>query len=94
MVRQELASQIEAKKLVIKTGENTGKHPSVASLYRALAEAESAETAAVEGDLPRRPTPVRIRRPEDPLTPEEIDLRQRLVAQRAELPTNEDHSRR
>jgi DNA invertase Pin-like site-specific DNA recombinase len=32
-----------AKKLVIKTGRNAGRHPSVASLYRALGEAE--ETA-------------------------------------------------
>jgi DNA invertase Pin-like site-specific DNA recombinase len=29
-----------ARKLTIKTGKNTGKHPSVASLYRALAEAD------------------------------------------------------
>lgn len=64
-----------AKKLTIKTGKNVGKSPSVASLYRALAE------AAAEEDLPVRPKPVRIRRPEDPLTPEEIDLRERLQAQ-------------
>ncbi|MER7776194.1 hypothetical protein ABTZ21_14515 [Streptomyces sp. NPDC096191] len=67
-----------AKKLTIKTGKNAGKSPSVASLYRALAEAE--ETAADDG-LPLRPKTVRIRRPEDPLTPEEIDLRERLQAQ-------------
>jgi len=30
-----------AGKLVIKAGKNAGKHPSVASLYRALAEAET-----------------------------------------------------
>ncbi|WP_434600112.1 recombinase family protein [Streptomyces sp. A5-4] len=35
-----------AKKLTIKTGKNAGKHPSVASLYRALAEAEEAEVTA------------------------------------------------
>jgi DNA invertase Pin-like site-specific DNA recombinase len=29
-----------AKKLVIKTGKNAGRHPSVASLYRALADAQ------------------------------------------------------
>lgn len=29
-----------AKKLTIKTGENAGRSPSVASLYRALAEAD------------------------------------------------------
>ncbi|WP_327581632.1 recombinase family protein [Nonomuraea sp. NBC_00507] len=34
-----------AKKLTIKTGKNAGKHPSVASLYRALAEAENTEPA-------------------------------------------------
>ncbi|MFG2026937.1 hypothetical protein [Streptomyces sp. NPDC048825] len=45
-----------AKKLTIKTGKNAGRHPSVASLYRALAEAEeaaSADDAQVIG--PRRP---------------------------------------
>jgi len=67
-----------AKKLTIKVGKNAGKHPSVASLYRALAEAED---AAEDGSLPLRPKPVRIRRPEDPLTAEEIDLRDRLQAQ-------------
>ena len=67
-----------AKKLVIKTGKNAGTNPSVASLYRALAEAEE---AAADDDLPLRPKPVRIRQPEDPLTPEEIDLRERLQAQ-------------
>ncbi|MFE0012133.1 hypothetical protein [Streptomyces erythrochromogenes] len=61
-----------AKKLVIKTGKNAGKSPSVASLYRALAEAEE---ATADDGLPMRPTPVRIRRPGDPLTAEEIDLR-------------------
>ncbi|MEV0115912.1 hypothetical protein AB0H77_22130 [Streptomyces sp. NPDC050844] len=35
-----------AKKLTIKTGKNMGKHPSVASLYRALAGAEEADAAA------------------------------------------------
>jgi DNA invertase Pin-like site-specific DNA recombinase len=34
-----------AKKLTIKTGKNKDKHPSVASLYRALAEAEQEATA-------------------------------------------------
>lgn len=67
-----------AKKLTIKDGKNAGKSPSVASLYRALAEAEN---AVADDDLPLRPKPVRIRRPEDPLTPEEIDLRERLQAQ-------------
>lgn len=73
-----------AKKLVIKTGKNAGKHPSVASVYRALADAEEAAAlaAAVDG-MPLRPKPARILRPDDPLTPEETDLRERLVAQRA-----------
>lgn len=43
-----------------------------------LAEAEA---IAVDDSLPLRPKPVRIRRPEDPLTAEEIDLRERLQAQ-------------
>jgi DNA invertase Pin-like site-specific DNA recombinase len=34
-----------AKKLSIKTGKNAGKHPSGASLYRALAEADSQHAA-------------------------------------------------
>lgn len=67
-----------AKKLTIKVGKNAGKSPSVASLYRALAEAEA---AAVGDGLPLRPKPARIRQPGEPLTPEEIDLRERLQAQ-------------
>lgn len=67
-----------AKKLIIRTGKNAGKHPSAASLYWSLAEAEA---AAVDDGLPLRPKPVRIRRPGEPLTPEEIDLRERLQAQ-------------
>ncbi|MEV1173981.1 hypothetical protein [Nonomuraea sp. NPDC049784] len=53
-----------AKKLTIKTGKNAGRHPSVASLYRALAEAE--ETAASDGAHvvgPRRPVRARITAP-------------------------------
>jgi hypothetical protein len=60
------------------TRPDAGKSPSVASLYRALAEVEQA--AAADG-LPIRPKPVRIRRPDDPLTPEEMNLRERLQAQ-------------
>lgn len=45
-----------AKKLTIKIGKNAGKSPSVASLYRALAEAEE---AAADDGLPRRPKGVR-----------------------------------
>ncbi|MFF3129268.1 hypothetical protein ACFVRD_45305 [Streptomyces sp. NPDC057908] len=67
-----------AKKLIIKTGKNAGKSPSVASLYRALSEAEA---AAADDGLPLRPKPVRIHRAEDPLTPKETDLRDHLQAQ-------------
>ncbi|MFJ3926309.1 hypothetical protein [Streptomyces sp. NPDC090022] len=67
-----------AKKLTIRTGKNAGKHPSVASLYRALAEAEA---AAPDDGVPMRPKPVRLRRPGEPLTAEEIELRERLQAQ-------------
>lgn len=66
-----------AKKLTIKTGKNAGESRSVASPYRALAETEEAEA---DDGLPLRPKPVRISRPEDPLAPEEIDLRERLQA--------------
>ncbi|MCQ4083920.1 hypothetical protein NGB36_25855 [Streptomyces sp. RB6PN25] len=75
-----------AQKLVIKEGKNAGKHPSVASVYRALVEAEEAAAAAeAETDLPLRPTPVRLHRPDEPFGAEEIGLRERLVAQRAVL---------
>ncbi|SFH19010.1 recombinase family protein [Streptomyces mirabilis] len=58
-----------AKKLTIKAGKNAGKSPSVPSLYRAL--------AAADDGLTLWPKSVRIRRPEGPLAPEEIDLRER-----------------
>lgn len=67
-----------AKKLTIKVGKNAGTSPSAASLYRALAEAE---TAAVDDGPPPRPKPVRIRRAWEPLMAEEADLRQRLQTQ-------------
>ncbi|WP_392751074.1 hypothetical protein [Streptomyces sp. LN590] len=35
----------------------------------------------MDDGLPLRPKPVHIRRPEDPFTAEEIDLRERLQAQ-------------
>ncbi|MFH9778920.1 recombinase family protein [Streptomyces sp. NPDC017259] len=60
-----------AKKLTIKTGKNVGKHPSVASLYRALAEAEEADApdeAQVIG--PRRPVRARITGPGSGTDPE------------------------
>lgn len=55
-----------AKKLTIKAGKNAGKSPSVASLYRALAEAQA---TAVDDNLPITPTP------------EEIGPRERLQPQ-------------
>ncbi|WP_445523967.1 hypothetical protein [Streptomyces cyslabdanicus] len=64
-----------AKKLTIKSGKSVGKSPSVASLYRALAEAEA---VAADDSLPLRPKPVRIRRPGEPLTADETDLYERL----------------
>ncbi|MFE5375710.1 recombinase family protein [Streptomyces mirabilis] len=68
-----------AKKLTIKTGKNSGSHPSVASLYRALAEADEREVpteAAVVG--PRRPAPARITGPGSGTDP---DLVHRLTRQ-------------
>jgi DNA invertase Pin-like site-specific DNA recombinase len=80
--------------LIIPTGKRKGHSPSVASIYRALAEYEKAqaypETVAAAhadfaamtaaDDIPR-PRPARIRRHDEPLTPEQADLRQRLQAQ-------------
>lgn len=68
-----------ARKLIIKSGKNTGQHPSVASVYRAFAEAGT--TAVTDGGYPLRPRPARIRRDGEPITPVEADLRERLVAQ-------------
>ena len=71
-----------ARKLVIKSGKNAGQHPSVASLYRALAEAGEAATAALTDDgYPLRPRSARIRQDGEPLTAVEVNLRERLVAQ-------------
>lgn len=51
-----------AKKLTIKIGKNAGKSPSVASLYRALAEADDNDGGQAEARLigPRRPVRARI----------------------------------
>ncbi|MFF4575943.1 hypothetical protein [Streptomyces sp. NPDC001410] len=46
-----------AKKLTIKTGKNAGQHPSVASVYRALAEAEATEAPAGQRSSPRAGRP-------------------------------------
>jgi hypothetical protein len=80
--------------LWIATGKRKGQNPSLASIYRALAEHEKKEAypEAVEAahtdfaalqdvdDIPRSRR-ARIRRPDDPLTPEEAGLRQRLQDQ-------------
>lgn len=68
-----------AGKLTIKTGKNAGKSPSVASLYRALAEAEEAD-AATEAQVigPRRPVRARIIGPGSGTDPE---LMERLTRQ-------------
>lgn len=47
----------------------------------ALPGTRGRQAAAVDDGLPLRPKPVRIRRPEDPLTAEEIELRERLQCQ-------------
>lgn len=52
----------------------------------ALAEAEQ---AGADDGLPIRPKPVGIRHPDDPLTPEEADLRERLQAQVLQRPEDE-----
>ncbi|MFI7708796.1 recombinase family protein [Nonomuraea sp. NPDC049480] len=69
-----------ARKLTIKTGKNAGKHPSVASVYRALAEAEQHD-AHDEADLigPRRPLRARITGPGSGTDPELMDRLQRQV---------------
>ncbi|GGX41542.1 recombinase family protein [Streptomyces noursei] len=68
-----------AGKLTIKTGKNAGKAPSVASLYRALAEAEDAG-AQTEAQVigPRRPVRARITGPGGGTDPE---LMERLTRQ-------------
>lgn len=66
-----------AKKLTVKTGKNAGSSPSVASLYRALAEAEQ----AVDDGVALRPKPARIRQDDEPETPEQAELLGRLQEQ-------------
>jgi DNA invertase Pin-like site-specific DNA recombinase len=68
-----------AKKLTIKTGKNAGQPPSVASVYRALAEAEATEApAGPEIIAPRRPTRVDLTGPGSGTDPE---LMERLTRQ-------------
>ncbi|MFF3617479.1 recombinase family protein [Streptomyces sp. NPDC002580] len=68
-----------AKKLTIKSGKNAGQHPSVASVYRALAEAEEdGEQAGPDIVAPRRPTRVDLIGPGSGTAPE---LMERLTRQ-------------
>ncbi|GAA2910379.1 hypothetical protein Acy02nite_89710 [Actinoplanes cyaneus] len=69
-----------AKKLTIKTGKNAGCAPSVASLYRAFAEAE-AEQGTAAGGMALRPKPALIPQGDEPETPEHASLRERLQDQ-------------
>ncbi|WP_431920850.1 hypothetical protein [Nonomuraea jabiensis] len=69
-----------ARKLTIKTGKNAGKSPSVASVYRALAEAEEQDPHD-EPDIidPRRPARARIIGPGSGTDPELMNRLQRQV---------------
>ncbi|WP_345584321.1 recombinase family protein [Streptomyces prasinosporus] len=69
-----------AKKVTIKTGKNAGQHPSVASVYRALADAETAADATAGPGIvaPRRPMRVDLTGPGSGTDPE---LRERLTRQ-------------
>ncbi|WP_455771599.1 recombinase family protein [Streptomyces hygroscopicus] len=68
-----------AGKLTIKTGKNAGQHPSVASVYRALADAEQDQTpTGPEIVAPRRPTRVDLTGPGSGTDPE---LMERLTRQ-------------
>ena len=68
-----------ATKLTIKTGKNAGKSPSIASLYRALAEAEE-QDAQTDTQIvgPRRPTRIQLSGPGRGTGPE---LMERLTQQ-------------
>jgi DNA invertase Pin-like site-specific DNA recombinase len=83
-----------AAKLTIKTGKNAGKPPSVASLYRALADTEDTPPTPVDQVAALRPKPTRIRQTGEPLTPEELDLRRRVIAGRAAMTDQDDLSNR
>lgn len=63
-----------AGKLTIKSGKNAGKPPSVASLYRALAEAGAEDLG------PLRPVPARVTGPGSGTDPELMERLQRIRA--------------
>lgn len=89
------------KNLIIPTGKRKGENPSLASIYRALAEHEKtqaypeaveaahADFALLQGEDIPRPRPAHIRRPGQALTAQEAELRQRPQSHphpNAELP--------
>jgi DNA invertase Pin-like site-specific DNA recombinase len=65
-----------ALKLTIKSGKNAGKLPSVASLYRALADAADSDALAGEA-LSLRPVPARVTGPGSGTDPELMERLQR-----------------
>jgi DNA invertase Pin-like site-specific DNA recombinase len=65
-----------ARKLTIKSGKNAGKPPSVASLYRALADAADSDALAGEA-LSLRPVPARVTGPGSGTDPELMERLQR-----------------
>jgi hypothetical protein len=67
-----------AGKLTIKSGKNAGKNPSVASLYRALADAAEGDGDGEREALSFRPVPARVTGPGSGTDPE---LMQRLQGQ-------------
>ena len=72
------------KKLVM----NAGRNPSLASVYRVLADDQDENAAAHEGTPPPRPVRTVICRPDEPLTADETRQRDELICQR--LVMNED----
>jgi DNA invertase Pin-like site-specific DNA recombinase len=65
-----------ARKLTIKSGKNAGQPPSVASLYRALADAADSDALAGEA-LSLRPVPARVTGPGSGTDPELTERLQR-----------------
>ena len=86
------------KDLIIPTGKGKGENPSLAGIYRALAEHEKtqaypeaveaahADFALLQGELQGedipRPRPARIRRPGQALTAQEAELRAKVMRRR------------
>ncbi|MFF2001354.1 pyridoxamine 5'-phosphate oxidase family protein [Kitasatospora sp. NPDC058201] len=79
-----------AKKLTIKSGKNKDQHPSAASVSGPPPKPRRPAPSPSTMNRPCGPSGrARIRRPDEPLTAEELDLRERLIAQRAELSEHE-----